>query len=61
MPFNNTVTDDDWESGTIAAAFGGTTTIFDFCISAGETKLEMQSKNGIERQRIKPLSTMDST
>ena len=22
MPFNNTVTDDDWQSGTIAAAFG---------------------------------------
>ena len=39
MPFNNTVTDDDWESGTIAAAFGGTTTILDFCLSAGETKL----------------------
>lgn len=39
MPFNNTVTDDDWESGTVAAAFGGTTTILDFCLSAGETKL----------------------
>ncbi|MGM9943365.1 MAG: dihydropyrimidinase [Lysinibacillus sp.] len=39
MPFNNTVTDDDWESGTIAAAFGGTTTVLDFCLSAGETKL----------------------
>lgn len=39
MPFNNTVTDDDWESGTIAAAFGGTTTILDFCLSAGEEKL----------------------
>ncbi|WP_421663332.1 dihydropyrimidinase [Lysinibacillus telephonicus] len=39
MPFNNTVTDDDWESGTVAAAFGGTTTILDFCLTAGETKL----------------------
>ena len=39
MPFNNTVTDDDWESGTIAAAFGGTTTIIDFCLTAGETVL----------------------
>ena len=39
MPFNNTVTDDDWETGTIAAAFGGTTTILDFCLSAGENKL----------------------
>ena len=39
MPFNNTVTDDDWESGTIAAAFGGTTTIIDFVISAGSPTL----------------------
>ena len=39
MPFNNTVTDDDWKSGTIAAAFGGTTTILDFCLTAGEKKL----------------------
>lgn len=39
MPFNNTVTDDDWKSGTVAAAFGGTTTILDFCLTAGETKL----------------------
>lgn len=39
MPFNNTVTDDDWASGTIAAAYGGTTTIIDFCISAGSPTL----------------------
>lgn len=39
MPFNNTVTDDDWETGTIAAAFGGTTTVLDFCLTAGESKL----------------------
>ncbi|WP_102692308.1 dihydropyrimidinase [Rummeliibacillus pycnus] len=39
MPFNNTVTDDDWKTGTIAAAFGGTTTILDFCLTAGEVKL----------------------
>lgn len=39
MPFNNTVTDDDWESGTIAAAFGGTTTILDFCLTTGEARL----------------------
>lgn len=39
MPFNNTVTDDDWESGTIAAAFGGTTTILDFVLTSGESRL----------------------
>jgi dihydropyrimidinase len=33
MPFGGTVTKDDFESGTIAAAFGGTTTIIDFCLS----------------------------
>lgn len=34
MPFGGTVTRDDFESGTIAAAFGGTTTIIDFCLTS---------------------------
>ncbi|TCZ76513.1 dihydropyrimidinase [Paenibacillus albiflavus] len=33
MPFGGTVTIDDFESGTIAAAYGGTTTIVDFCLT----------------------------
>ncbi|WP_019241605.1 MULTISPECIES: dihydropyrimidinase [Bacillus] len=33
MPFGGTVTKDDFEYGTIAAAFGGTTTIIDFCLT----------------------------
>lgn len=33
MPFGGTVTKDDFETGTIAAAFGGTTTIIDFCLT----------------------------
>ncbi|MUT64418.1 dihydropyrimidinase [Paenibacillus sp. NEAU-GSW1] len=33
MPFGGTVTADDFETGTIAAAFGGTTTIIDFCLT----------------------------
>ncbi|MED4228596.1 dihydropyrimidinase [Neobacillus cucumis] len=33
MPFGGTVTKDDFESGTMAAAFGGTTTIIDFCLT----------------------------
>ncbi|MGO0061223.1 dihydropyrimidinase [Brevibacillus fluminis] len=33
MPFGGTVTDDDFRTGTIAAAFGGTTTIIDFCLT----------------------------
>ncbi|MBI4264962.1 MAG: dihydropyrimidinase [Acidobacteria bacterium] len=32
MPFGGTTSSDDFESGTIAAAFGGTTTIVDFAI-----------------------------
>ncbi|WP_040208894.1 dihydropyrimidinase [Neobacillus jeddahensis] len=33
MPFGGTVTKDDFESGTIGAAFGGTTTVIDFCLT----------------------------
>ena len=32
MPFGGTTSSDDFETGTIAAAFGGTTTIVDFAI-----------------------------
>ena len=32
LPFGGTVTADDFRSGTIAAAFGGTTSIIDFAI-----------------------------
>src|ERR1700724_929781 len=32
MPFNATVSVDTYESGTLAAAFGGTTTIVDFAM-----------------------------
>lgn len=34
MPFGGTVTKDDFESGTMAAAFGGTTTVIDFCLTS---------------------------
>jgi dihydropyrimidinase len=34
MPFGGTVTADDFRTGTIAAACGGTTSIVDFCIPA---------------------------
>lgn len=41
MPFGGTMTKDDFETGTIAAAFGGTTTVIDFCLT---TKGEPLSK-----------------
>ncbi|WP_377889003.1 dihydropyrimidinase [Alkalihalobacillus sp. R86527] len=33
MPFGGTVSKDDFETGTIAAAFGGTTSVIDFCLT----------------------------
>ena len=40
MPFGGTVTKDDFERGTIAAAYGGTTTIIDFCLTQKGKSLE---------------------
>ena len=34
MPFGGTVSCDDFTSGTVSAAFGGTTTLIDFCLQA---------------------------
>ncbi|MBV9744046.1 MAG: dihydropyrimidinase [Acidobacteriia bacterium] len=39
MPFQGTTSSDDFESGTRAAAIGGTTTIVDFAIQARGTKM----------------------
>src|SRR5437667_4918315 len=39
MPFGGTNSSDDFETGTRAAAFGGTTTIVDFAIQAKGTKM----------------------
>src|SRR5947207_594970 len=41
MPFGGTVSADDFETGTRAAAFGGTTTIVDFAIQTkGKSTME---------------------
>ena len=41
MPFGGTFSADDFESGTLAAAFGGTTTVIDFAIQTkGESTLK---------------------
>src|ERR1035437_844994 len=34
MPFGGTTSSDDFETGTLAAAYGGTTSIVDFAIQA---------------------------
>jgi len=39
MPFGGTTSSDDFETGTRAAAFGGTTTIIDFAIQGKGTKM----------------------
>ena len=39
MPFGGTTSSDDFETGTRAAAFGGTTTLIDFAIQAKGTKM----------------------
>lgn len=44
MPFGGTVTSDDFETGTIAAAHGGTTTLIDFCL----TEKGVPLKNSIQ-------------
>lgn len=41
MPFGGTTSADDFESGTIAAAHGGTTTIVDFAIQTKGTSLKL--------------------
>src|SRR5687767_6122409 len=40
LPFGGTVSSDDFKSGTIAAAFGGTTTIIDFAIQSRGTTMQ---------------------
>jgi dihydropyrimidinase len=39
MPFGGTTSSDDFETGTRAAAFGGTTTIIDFAVQGKGTKM----------------------
>src|SRR5437867_2636652 len=39
IPFGGTVSSDDFETGTRAAAFGGTTTLIDFAIQAKGTRM----------------------
>ncbi|MFD2445585.1 dihydropyrimidinase [Bacillus sp. CGMCC 1.16607] len=55
MPFGGTVTKDDFESGTIAAAFGGTTTIIDFCLTNKGEPLQNSIQTWHEKSKEKAV------
>ncbi|XRG79403.1 dihydropyrimidinase [Rossellomorea sp. GAMAL-10_SWC] len=55
MPFGGTVTKDDFESGTIAAAFGGTTTIIDFCLTNKGEPLQKSIETWHEKSKNKAV------
>ena len=51
MPFGGTTSSDDFETGTRAAAFGGTTTLVDFAIQARGTKMRDALRHLVEESR----------
>src|SRR5919198_4474014 len=56
MFFGGTVTCDDFTSGTTSAAFGGTTTLIDFCMQApGDTFAQALEKYFEKIERCKPV------
>lgn len=55
MPFGGTVTKDDFETGTIAAAFGGTTTIIDFCLTNKGEPLKNSIQTWHEKSKNKAV------
>jgi dihydropyrimidinase len=56
MPFGGTVTCDDFTSGTVSAAFGGSTTLIDFCMqSPGQTLPDALATWHQKLERAKPV------
>jgi dihydropyrimidinase len=56
MFFGGTTTCDDFTSGTVAAAFGGTTSLVDFCMQARGTPFPEALENYFEKiERCKPV------
>src|SRR5438477_8266742 len=49
MPFGETTSADDFESGTMAAAFGGTTSIVDFAIQYRGQTLQHAWETGMRK------------
>src|SRR5260370_601423 len=50
MPFGGTTSADDFQTGTIAAAFGGTTTLIDFAIQYKGQTLRRACRGGCGRR-----------
>jgi dihydropyrimidinase len=57
LPLCGTVSSDDWDSGTRAAARGGVTTVIDFAIPYGQESLEDAYNNWMAR--AKPKACVD--
>ena len=57
LPFCGTVSSDDWDSGTRAAARGGVTTVIDFAIPYGQESLDDAYNNWLAR--AKPKACVD--
>lgn len=55
MPFGGTVSCDDFQTGTIAAAFGGTTTIVDFAIQGKGMSLKAAMDRWMEKAKDKAV------
>src|SRR5829696_6602157 len=56
MFFGGTTTCDDFTSGTVAAAFGGTTSLVDFCMQAPGTSFQQALESYHEKiDRAKPV------
>ncbi|OCA87221.1 dihydropyrimidinase [Pseudobacillus wudalianchiensis] len=55
MPFGGTVTSDDFETGTIAAAHGGTTTVIDFCLTSKGEPLKNSIQTWHEKSKEKAV------
>jgi dihydropyrimidinase len=53
LPFCGTVSNDDWSTGTRAAARGGVTTVIDFAIPYGEETLQQAFDNWLARAQPK--------
>ena len=49
MFFGGTTTCDDFTSGTVSAAFGGTTSLIDFCMQAPGTTFPRRSRTTTRR------------